>query len=307
MLMPGRKYAASPASSYRYSINGQEKEAELNDNITTALYWEYDSRIGRRWNVDPKPNVSISLYNCFNGNPILFPDYLGDKADSTGYYSNDGTLLLQTTGKGYNHAVVVNDDKVNCIKALAENKTVKANANNDAFQNALDKVIAKRDVGTTYDIGSFEKFYNENQIPAAKLGNDNIKDMSNFLYNKKPLKLKAEVYGDVVLNNGILTVGKGKTTTGSANMGFFDDIPRVSNSVADIHNHPIAETGTFTYTLKIPGGSITRSGSMVAGPSLADMGHAQFNSNNYRSIVVDSKNVYLYGSPGTPLIKIARK
>lgn len=77
MVQPGRQYQAS-TGSYRYSINGQEKDSELNENITTALYWEYDSRIGRRWNVDPKPNVSISPYDCFAGNPILNSDPLGD-------------------------------------------------------------------------------------------------------------------------------------------------------------------------------------------------------------------------------------
>ena len=77
MLQTGRKYAIS-SSKYRYSINGQEKEVELNENITTAEFWEYDSRIIRRWNVDPKPNLSISPYSCFNGNPIFHSDPYGD-------------------------------------------------------------------------------------------------------------------------------------------------------------------------------------------------------------------------------------
>jgi len=79
MVMPGRKYQSGTAS-YRYSINGQEKDKELNENITTALYWEYDSRIGKRWNLDPKQNVWESPYLTFGGNPILFSDILGDKA-----------------------------------------------------------------------------------------------------------------------------------------------------------------------------------------------------------------------------------
>jgi len=76
MVTPERKFEAG--SGYRYSINGQEKEPELNENITTALYWEYDSRIGRRWNVDPKPTVGVSDYATFFGNPIKFNDVLGD-------------------------------------------------------------------------------------------------------------------------------------------------------------------------------------------------------------------------------------
>jgi hypothetical protein len=81
MLMPGRKYLAPNASSYRYSINGQEKESELNENITTAEFWEYDSRIVRRWNVDPVLRVSESPYLCFAGNPILMSDPLGNTPD----------------------------------------------------------------------------------------------------------------------------------------------------------------------------------------------------------------------------------
>jgi len=59
-------------------FNGQEVSDEINPSLTTAQYWEYDSRIGRRWNVDPKSNSSISPYNCFAGNPIRFADPLGD-------------------------------------------------------------------------------------------------------------------------------------------------------------------------------------------------------------------------------------
>ena len=80
MQMRGRTY--QPNGSYRYSINGQEKEKELNENITTALYWEYDSRIGRRWNVDPVLKVGESPYSCFSDNPVLRSDPNGD-TDST--------------------------------------------------------------------------------------------------------------------------------------------------------------------------------------------------------------------------------
>lgn len=47
-------------------------------NSYTARFWEYDTRIGRRWNQDPKPNPSISNYAAFANNPIWFKDPLGD-------------------------------------------------------------------------------------------------------------------------------------------------------------------------------------------------------------------------------------
>jgi hypothetical protein len=50
----------------------------LNENITSALYWEYDSRIGRRWNIDPEIKPYISSYSAFANNPIWFMDVNGD-------------------------------------------------------------------------------------------------------------------------------------------------------------------------------------------------------------------------------------
>ena len=78
MQMPGRKY--SNGSNYRYSFNGQEKDIELNENITTAEYWEYDARIGRRWNIDPVVKDDESPYSTFSGSPIVLSDPDGDDA-----------------------------------------------------------------------------------------------------------------------------------------------------------------------------------------------------------------------------------
>ena len=73
--MPGRNFSSE---KYRYSINGQEKTPEVFEGSTTAEYWQYDSRIGRRWNVDPKPSVSYSVYAVFENSPIWKSDVLGD-------------------------------------------------------------------------------------------------------------------------------------------------------------------------------------------------------------------------------------
>jgi hypothetical protein len=77
MQMPGRNLGTD---SYRYGMNTQEKDDEIygQGNTYSAEFWEYDARLGRRWNVDPKPNPSSSQYNCFAGNPIWFSDFEGD-------------------------------------------------------------------------------------------------------------------------------------------------------------------------------------------------------------------------------------
>jgi hypothetical protein len=78
MTMPGRSF--SSGTDYKYGFNGQEKVDEISGagNHTTATFWEYDTRLGRRWNLDPKPNPSISNYATFANNPIWFSDALGD-------------------------------------------------------------------------------------------------------------------------------------------------------------------------------------------------------------------------------------
>jgi RHS repeat-associated protein len=70
----------SCAGDYGYGFNGQEKDDEISGagNSYTAMFWQYDSRLGRRWNLDPKPNHSISQYATFGNNPILFNDPNGD-------------------------------------------------------------------------------------------------------------------------------------------------------------------------------------------------------------------------------------
>lgn len=68
------------ADKYKFGFNGQEKVNEIAGvgNHTTALFWEYDTRIARRWNLDPVDQISISNYSVMRLNPIFFNDPLGD-------------------------------------------------------------------------------------------------------------------------------------------------------------------------------------------------------------------------------------
>jgi len=75
MQMPGREFSSS---EYRYGFNGQEKSDEIDGNHNTALFWEYDSRIGRRWNVDPVMKYFESPYAVLGNNPIYRVDPLGN-------------------------------------------------------------------------------------------------------------------------------------------------------------------------------------------------------------------------------------
>jgi hypothetical protein len=71
-------------TKYLYGMNGQEHEDEIAEGVYTAQFWEYDSRIGRRWNLDPKPITGVSDYACFANNPVLLSDVNGDCAHGEG-------------------------------------------------------------------------------------------------------------------------------------------------------------------------------------------------------------------------------
>jgi RHS repeat-associated protein len=85
MPMPGRSFSSG---AYRYGFNGQEKSDEIkgSGNSYTAEFWEYDPRLGRRWNVDPIRKEYESPYAAFGNNPIWFTDPKGlDTTYSTGW------------------------------------------------------------------------------------------------------------------------------------------------------------------------------------------------------------------------------
>jgi hypothetical protein len=89
MPIPGRTLANN---AYRYGMNGQQKDDEIFEGANSAEFWEYDSRIGRRWNIDPIVRNWESSYTTFGNNPIQFFDLWGlspqdgdgEKGDSKG-------------------------------------------------------------------------------------------------------------------------------------------------------------------------------------------------------------------------------
>ena len=54
------------------------------------MFWEYDARFGRRWNVDPRPFPNISQFAVFANNPIIYVDNNGD---TTYVYNLNGQFV----------------------------------------------------------------------------------------------------------------------------------------------------------------------------------------------------------------------
>ncbi|MCC6373091.1 MAG: hypothetical protein IT236_18955 [Bacteroidia bacterium] len=81
-------------------MNGQEKDEEIFTGAMNAEYWEYDSRILRRWNVDPVIFPWQSPYVCFDGNPIVYSDVLGASTSTeTPKPSDGGKIPTPDSGK----------------------------------------------------------------------------------------------------------------------------------------------------------------------------------------------------------------
>lgn len=122
MLQPGRCFNGN---YYRFGFNGQEKTDEINgsSNHNTALFWEYDTRLGRRWNLDPNPQISISDYASFANNPILFTDLLGDIVEIKGEVKTGPQTEFVTNVKGLMNEIKNDQNGAKVIETLENNPT----------------------------------------------------------------------------------------------------------------------------------------------------------------------------------------
>ena len=106
----------SAGTGFRFGFNTQEKDKEVyNNNETyTATFWEFDGRLGRRWNLDPVVKIWESSYVCFNDNPIIIIDVNGD----------DGTDPYKVK-KGDNLSTIAKNNGTTIDKLLDLNKNIK--------------------------------------------------------------------------------------------------------------------------------------------------------------------------------------
>jgi hypothetical protein len=99
--MPSR---STVGNDYRFGFNGQEKDNEVygEGKSYSAEFWQYDARLGRRWNVDPVIKPWESPYATFGGNPIWFRDVFG--AD-TSFADNQARTDFMTAYNKVNNTV----------------------------------------------------------------------------------------------------------------------------------------------------------------------------------------------------------
>ena len=175
MLMPDRNY---DAEEYRYGFNTQEKVPELNSSHTTALFWEYDGWLGRRWNIDPKPTSGISAYSCFSNSPIPFGDYLGDTIKIT--YKSGFLGLGKEQTLNYENGKLFNadgSDYIGKVKGFLS-KSFKAlntiNATNEGG-SMIDELQSSSNIFTIVKGNNMFLADNTNKAYANQLQTDPIK------------------------------------------------------------------------------------------------------------------------------------
>ena len=99
---------------FRTGFQGQERDDEVggNGNHYTAEYWEFNPRIGKRWDRDPVVKYHESPYACFANNPIWFKD--PDGADTTLDISSRALIndLIDPNSSNYNSAYAADFQKL---------------------------------------------------------------------------------------------------------------------------------------------------------------------------------------------------
>ena len=145
MVMPGRNY--SGGSEYRYGFNGQEKSGEVFANSTTAEFWQYDARMGRRWNVDPV--YKNSPYEVFGSSPISLSDKNG--ADTIRITQTNTTQKFKGSSDGHSDALVIRDKRVS--NTLIDIKIEPAEGE-DVFIYQANNIEIDEDNNTTTTLGT---------------------------------------------------------------------------------------------------------------------------------------------------------
>ncbi|MGE0567639.1 MAG: ParB N-terminal domain-containing protein [Bacteroidia bacterium] len=168
--MPGRNYNAN---QYDYGFNGMLKDDEITGNVGThysAEYWEYDSRIGKRWNTDPIVKPWESPYACFSGNPIFYSDPTGETATPPDKILHDNAggedrYVEDANGKDlitHEYGYYTNDEKTGFVSLSSETAEQKAagekfsqEANAASAQKRYDQLAFSRSMSHSMD--QFEK------------------------------------------------------------------------------------------------------------------------------------------------------
>ena len=193
MQMSGRTWNGT-ADRYRFSHNGHEREDAIFEGAQSAEYWMYDSRILRRWNVDPIIFPWQSPYMCFNGNPIYFADPSGATGEDPPATNSKGSVIGTS-----NDPVDLNE--VDIVTPKVEPNMPSATTGNGPGNSQPLPTTPKEESTPpgVYHENTWEITYNPNPRAAS---NNNTTDISSTRYLGTPSDKIYMERARNLLNNG---------------------------------------------------------------------------------------------------------
>lgn len=207
MPMPNRTYSLS-SNSYRFGFNGQEKDDEIygEGNLNTAEFWEYDTRIGRRWNIDPmfQQDPDWSPYRVFYNNPLFYndPDGLWERG-------SNGQLVAQ---KGDNATTLSKYLSTSTKSEVSYDRALDILKRNNITPN--EKGILNLKVGDNISLNRLaEVVIKGNKQPASNLSlsSDNAPWMDKAFSQIGVSEVKGEAKNNPSIIDYHSTTGKFKT------------------------------------------------------------------------------------------------
>jgi hypothetical protein len=177
---------------YRFGFNGQEKVDEIAGagNHTTAEFWEYDTRLGRRWNRDPKffKYPGETPYSVMHNNPIKFNDPDGDDPP---YRIKNG--IMQGAGVVNDISSSTERPKMEVVRAVVIHRTVSSSARSAIRETKSSQgktgfhIVVDND-GTITQLNNFQNRANHVGKQKGTVGNFNsigVEVVGNYNANTK--------------------------------------------------------------------------------------------------------------------------
>ena len=306
MEMSGRKWQGT-SDKYRYSHNSHEREDAIFEGAQSAEYWMYDSRIGRRWNIDPIVKEWESPYACFGNNPIAYSDINGADAEKpanpngTDGGPKEGEKCTNPTLPGGGHETGETFTGGEWIKGGDNNGTIGGNLNDvvvtppgssegsgssseGTFNSGLPKGAEEGDPRTVsfnaYMAGAANAIVSNN---AFGMG---YKNPANYSSNEVLNRLFAQ--GQLLGNSLTMVSSIGEMDIGSGMMvGGIAAAPAAGTGLV------VAGVGAIITAHGSSAISLATASSIKASAYLAATGHHNGNSGNEEALDSGSQNINL--------------
>jgi photosystem II stability/assembly factor-like uncharacterized protein len=136
---------------YRYGFQKQEKDDEIvgEGKNYTADFWQFDTRLARRWNCDPVIKPHRSPYDVLSNNPIIMIDPYGEDD----YYNSNGSYNKGMSKKhnkdGHNIYILSTDGK---SKTLLSDLPIKTENNIKVVERVMSGYAKKAGVSGSVNL-----------------------------------------------------------------------------------------------------------------------------------------------------------